>query len=82
MLLLDILRKIAKDPRINQRLQRCQSCLRVNHQYFLKKRTQSRILNESTQRLARRNDRLSIFSLNDLRRKVLIEVFLGVFAIL
>lgn len=82
MLLLDVLRKIGKNPRINQRLQRCQSCLRVNHQYLLKKCTQSSILNESTQRLARRNDGLSIFSLNDLRRKVLIEVFLGVFAIL
>ena len=82
MLLLDVLRKIGKNPRINQRLQRCQSCLRVNHQYLLKKRTQSRILNESTQRLARRNDGLSIFSLNDLRRKVLIEVLVGVFAIL
>jgi hypothetical protein len=37
VLLLDILRKVGKDPRVNQRLQRGHSCLRVNHQNLLEK---------------------------------------------
>ena len=52
MLPLDILWKVGENPRVDQRLQRGQPCLWIDHQYFLKKGTQRRILDERTQRFA------------------------------